>query len=88
MSKLTDLPNLGETLAGELKQAGITTPKKLRTAGSVAAARRLKESGASVCSSKLFALEGAIRGIRWHSIPPEERSALWGEYMSAEVGGE
>jgi DNA transformation protein len=86
VAKLTELPNIGETLADELKRAGITSPTKLRKMGSVAAATRLRESGASICSSKLFALEGAIRGVRWHSVPPMERSALWGKYMSRESG--
>jgi DNA transformation protein len=87
LAKLVDLPNIGETLAAELKQAGITSPTKLRKTGSVRAALRLSESGTSICSSKLYALEGAIRGIRWHSIPPEQRSALWGELMSRKLGG-
>ena len=25
-------------------------------------------------------LEGAVRGVRWHSIPKEERDAVWREY--------
>jgi DNA transformation protein len=87
VAKLVELPNIGETLATELRQAGITSPTKLRKTGSVRAALKLRESGASVCSSKLFALEGAIRGVRWHAIAPEERSALWGEFMSGAVGG-
>jgi DNA transformation protein len=87
MAKLVELPNIGDTLAAELRQAGITSPTKLRRAGSVRAALTLREAGAAICSSKLFALEGAIRGVRWHAIPPEERSALWGEFMSEVVGG-
>ena len=87
MAKLSELPNIGETLAAELQGAGITTPAKLREVGSLAAALLLRQSGASVCSNKLYALEGAIRGVRWHSIAPEERSALWKKFMSRGLGG-
>ena len=76
MSRLTDLPNLGPVVAEQLGQAGIATPEMLLELGSVEAALRLEESGVSVCSSKLSALEGAIRGVRWHAIPADERAAL------------
>jgi len=76
MPKLTDLPNLGKTVVGELERAGVRTPGELRRAGSVGAALKLTQVGVSVCASKLCALEGAIRGVRWHSIPADEREAL------------
>ena len=76
MAKLTDLPNLGKVVAAQLKLAGIDTPAELRKLGSVGAAAKLAELGIDVCSSKLAALEGAIRGIRWHSIPADELAAL------------
>ena len=76
MAGLTDLPNLGKVVAEQLRRAGIDTPEKLRKLGSVGAALRLVESGTDVCSSKLSALEGAIRGVRWHSIPAVERAEL------------
>jgi len=80
MADLIDLPNLGKVVAAQLRRAGIDTPEQLRDAGSVAAAVRLAEAGVDVCTSKLSALEGAIRGIRWHRIPAEERSALQEEF--------
>jgi len=76
VDRLTDLPNLGPVVAEQLKQAGIDAPETLLALGSVEAALRLVESGVSVCSSKLSALEGAIRGVRWHAIPANERAAL------------
>jgi hypothetical protein len=30
----------------------------------------------------LAGLEGAIRGIRWHAIPKDQRESLWKEYQS------
>jgi len=60
----------------QLARVGITTPAQLKRAGSVGAAVKLAGAGVDVCSSKLSALEGAIRGVRWHSIPAEERAEL------------
>lgn len=80
MAGLKDLPNLGGVVTEQLRRAGIDTPEELRRLGSVAAAVRLAEAGVDVCSSKLSALEGAIRGIRWHRIPAEERAALRAEF--------
>ena len=80
---LRSLPNIGEEMARCLREAGIHTPVELRRIGSVEAAVRVsphKRSG-PVCRSALCALEGAIRGIRWHSIPKAERDELWGQYQ-------
>lgn len=76
MAKLADLPNLGKVVAAQLKAAGVEMPSQLRRLGSVGAALKLTEAGVDVCSSKLSALEGAIRGVRWHSIPADERADL------------
>ena len=80
MAELTDLPNLGKVGTGQLRRAGIASPEALYRLGSVEAALRLSEAGIDVCSSKLSALEGAIRGIRWHAIPADERAALREEF--------
>ena len=88
MSGLTDLPNLGKVAAAQLEQAGIGTPAELKRVGSVDAALKLTEIGVSVCSSKLSALEGAIRGVRWHTIPAGERKALRKRFEKRLSGGE
>jgi len=49
--------------------------------GAMGAALRLVEHGDHVCSNRLYALEGASRGVRWHDIPQDERSALWKAYQ-------
>ena len=82
MKPLTSLPNIGKEMARCLVAAGIHWPDALRDLGSIEAAIRVsphKRSG-PVCRSALCALEGAIRGVRWHSIPKQERDALWEEY--------
>ena len=36
----------------------------------------------------LAAIEGAIRGVRWHTIPKDEREALWIKYQSLLLEGD
>jgi DNA transformation protein len=76
MSELRELPNLGKVVVEQLERAGIRTVADLKRVGSIGAALMLTSIGVSVCSSKLCALEGAIRGVRWHAIPADERKAL------------
>ncbi len=79
VTALRDMHNIGDVVAAELAAAGIADGEALREAGSVGAAIRLRDAGFDVCKSKLGGLEGAIRGIKWHSIPAAERAALWRE---------
>lgn len=77
MTKLTDLPNIGPVAAENLVKVGIETPEELRRVGSREALLRIRlnvDSGA--CLSQLYGLEGAIRGVRWHALPPEVRAEL------------
>ena len=80
---LTALPNIGRVLASELSAAGIGTPEQLRDIGSVQAAARIASGDREACYKLLFALEGAIRGVRWHSIPKAERAELKAEFDGA-----
>lgn len=73
---LEALPNIGEVLAGELAAIGVTSREDLAALGSVAAARKLAARGRVECYSMLMALEGALRGVRWHAIPLAEREEL------------
>ncbi len=82
--ELADLPNIGAKMAGRLNEAGIRTPAELRKVGSVVAAARVspfRDCGPT-CRSALCALEGAIRGVRWHAIPKTERDDLWKRYVA------
>jgi DNA transformation protein and related proteins len=82
--ELTDLPNIGSVLADTLRRAGIETPADLTAIGSVEALLRIRRTmvGDKACANKLYALEGAIRGIRWHEIPQDERTDLWRRYQA------
>jgi len=79
VTALLDMLNIGDVVASELAAAGIPDGEALRAAGSVGAAIRLRDSGYDVCKSKLGGLEGAIRGIKWHLVPADQRAALWRE---------
>ncbi len=76
MADLTKLPNIGRTLAAELKRVGVPSREALIAVGSVEAARRIAKTRSGACHNLLFALEGAIRGVRWHSLPKSDRARL------------
>ena len=81
---LEDLPNIGREVARLLETAGIRTPAELRRLGAVAAALRIRDIRPRdpPCRSMLSGLEGALRGVRWHSIPKAERDLLWQAYAN------
>lgn len=81
MSELKELPNIGKNLEKELKKVGITSYKELAECGSVDALLRINEKSKRGCYNMLYALEGAIQGIRWHDLPKEEREILKKEYL-------
>jgi DNA transformation protein len=77
MDDLRQNGNIGAKLEKELLASGMSDLGELVKMGSLVAAQRLAACGSPVCRSKLCALEGAIRGVRWHHIPADERAALW-----------
>lgn len=80
MDELTDLPNIGEVLAEKLFSIGVESREHLVTRGSVDAVLEIGEQDQSASYNMLYALEGAIRGVRWHAISREGRSKLKAEY--------
>ena len=73
---LTQLPNIGPALAGRLADIGVTSAEQLRTLGAVAAVRELLVVDDPACYNTLYALQGAIEGIRWHDLPHATRERL------------
>jgi DNA transformation protein len=73
---LTKLPNIGPTLAERLNQIGITTFDQLADLGSIEAVLRIGQTDILTCYNMLYALEGAILGVRWHGIPKSKREQL------------
>ena len=80
---LASLPNIGSEIARLLETAGIRTPGALRRLGAVSAALRIRDIRPQdpPCRSLLSGLEGAIRGVCWHSIPKAAREILWEKYQ-------
>ncbi|MGG3455085.1 TfoX/Sxy family protein [Paenibacillus rhizolycopersici] len=74
--QLQDLPNISTVIARNLRQAGLETPDQLYAMGSKEAFVRIKLQDPTACLNMLYALEGAIRGIRWHQMDAEVKSEL------------
>ncbi len=83
MDDLKSLPNIGPVLAKKLAEIGVTTYDDLAALGSVEAVLRLAHTDPSACYNMLYAIEGAIRGVRWHSIPKDERARVRARFDSA-----
>lgn len=73
---LTALQNIGITLAEDLADAGIMNPKELLELGTEKSFQRIQSINKNVCISELYAIEGAIQGIRWHTIDPMRKEEL------------
>lgn len=74
--KLNELPNIGSELAKRIESAGFETVESLKEAGSRQVFVALNEIDPSVCINTLYAVEGAVRNIRWHSLPPDDKLDL------------
>jgi DNA transformation protein len=76
MSKLTELPNIGEVLAEKLVKAGIQDEKKLKVMGSEKAFLLIKEIDPKASLSNLYSIEGAIQGVKSASLSKEKKDEL------------
>ena len=78
-TRLTDLPNVGATVAKRLASIGVKTPEDLARVGPVRAWQRMqaREPGATlpVCYY-LYSLQGALLGCHWNELPPGEKERL------------
>lgn len=77
--KLTELENIGKTIAARLNEAGIFTEDELRLAGPAEAHRRIKalypDKTIPVCYY-LYAFEGALTDKHWDRIGERRKKAL------------
>lgn len=75
--KLTELPNIGPVLAGNLQSVGVETPEQLREIGACDAFIRIRaQVDPTACFHQLTALAGAERGVRKTALTPEEKNKL------------
>ena len=77
--KLELAMNIGPVTAGWLREVGIHTLDELEEIGSIEAWRRIKERyPGAVSLVGLYALEGALLGVRWNNLPPDIKAQLRG----------
>lgn len=77
MDALTKLPNIGKTLAAKLTLVGITNLEELKEVGSENALIKISTLEKNeACINMLYALEGAIQGIRWYGLSKERKYEL------------
>ena len=78
MTQLSALPNIGKKIEAHLNEIGVHTPEDLKKMGALTAWKRIraKHPKKDCCICALYALEGAIMGIRWHELPKEVKEAL------------
>lgn len=76
MSELHLMPNIGKVVERQLEEVGITTCDQLIEVGSKEAFARIRNIDSSACLNRLYALEGAIQGIRWHYLSQEVKNDL------------
>ena len=73
---LSKLPNIGKILAEKLVEIGINSIDDFSKVSTEAIFLRLRMIDSTACRLKLYAIEGAKRGIRWHSLDEITKSEL------------
>ncbi len=74
---LEALINLGRVSARQLAEIGVASEAELRKMGALAAYARLRHRfGRAITLNMLYALDGALRGVRWDNMPASDRAAL------------
>jgi DNA transformation protein len=70
------LPNLGPVSRQMLADVGIDSVSALRRLGAVAAYVKVKAMHPRASLNLLWALEGALTGLRWQDVAREHRTSL------------
>lgn len=76
MGELSALPNIGKVVEEQLNAVGIEAFANSKELGSKKAWLRIKAIDDSTCIHRLYALEGAIRGIRKSDLPAGKKAEL------------
>jgi len=76
MGNLSKLPNIGAVLENQLSDVGINTVEELRNVGSREVWLRILQRDPSACIMRLYALEGAVQGVRWHDLDDKTKESL------------
>lgn len=76
MGELAKLPNIGAVVESQLNEVGINSYEALKEIGSKTAWLRIKKIDASACIHRLYAIEGAIEGIKKTALAEEKKQEL------------
>lgn len=77
MERLTDLPNIGPKLAGNLEKIGVTSPEQFQGLGAEEAFLRIRaQVDPTACLHQLEALAGAEAGVKKSLMSPERKAEL------------
>ncbi|MCY6485524.1 TfoX/Sxy family protein [Clostridium aestuarii] len=76
MGELSAIPNIGKVVEQQLNEVGIKTAKQLIEIGSKQAWLKIKCIDDSACINRLYALEGAVEGIRWRNLSEKVKGEL------------
>jgi DNA transformation protein and related proteins len=76
MEKLSELPNIGKEVERQLNEVGITAYEQLNALGAEATWLKIQEIDESACIHRLYALEGAICGIKKNLLPDDRKAEL------------
>lgn len=85
MNNFQNIPNIGKVLAYKLENVGYHTLEDLLSEGSKKVFLRLYTLDSTICINHLFAIEGAILGIRWHDISKIRKNELREFYFSVKL---
>lgn len=82
-SDLSTHVNIGKDTEAKLLEAGIHSFEELKAIGSEGAFLRLQAFDPGACLNLLYALDGAVSGVKKKDLPPERKQALQQFYKSA-----
>ncbi|MGD9473774.1 MAG: TfoX/Sxy family protein [Eubacteriaceae bacterium] len=76
MEKLSDLPNIGKELERQLNEIDVKTFDQLKSLGAEKAWLKIRALDSSACIHRLYALEGAICGVKKSLLPQDRKAEL------------
>lgn len=77
IDELEGMRNLGPVSAARLRAVGIASSEDLKRAGAIEAYIRLKRAfPTAIRETALYALHGAMTGVRWYTLSDEIKAAL------------
>ena len=82
MGELSKLINIGSVLEKQLNDVGIKSYDELKNTGSREAWLKIKALDPSACIHRLYALEGAIQGIKKKELSEDVKNGLKNFYNS------